>query len=97
LFYLKSKPVVSFFSGGWYQFRPSLKDEVLNQGFEMVALARALFKDTDFVNKIRREDLSHSACDICNYCIAVMYTHEATCIQNMENPDPAILNMLKQS
>jgi 2,4-dienoyl-CoA reductase-like NADH-dependent reductase (Old Yellow Enzyme family) len=71
-------------------------EQVLEQGFEMVAMARALFKDPDFVNKLRYEDFSHSACDICNYCIAVMYTHMAACIQNEENPDPAILKMLKK-
>ena len=70
-------------------------EEVLNNGFELVSLARALFKDTDFVNKLQYEDFSRSACDICNYCIAVMYTHAAACIQNEKNPDPAILKMLK--
>ncbi|MBN2274859.1 MAG: NADH:flavin oxidoreductase [Bacteroidales bacterium] len=70
-------------------------DEVLNKGFEMVAVARALFKDTDFVNKIKDQKDFRSACDICNYCIAVMYTNEADCIQNIENPDPAIIKMMK--
>jgi 2,4-dienoyl-CoA reductase-like NADH-dependent reductase (Old Yellow Enzyme family) len=69
-------------------------EEVLDKGFELVALARALFKDTDFVNKIRQEDFTHSDCDICNYCIAVMYTHMASCIQNEENPNPSIVKML---
>jgi 2,4-dienoyl-CoA reductase-like NADH-dependent reductase (Old Yellow Enzyme family) len=69
-------------------------DEVLNKGFELVALARVLIKDPDFINKLQHESLSKSACDICNYCIAVMYTHEAVCIQNIENPDPAIIRML---
>jgi 2,4-dienoyl-CoA reductase-like NADH-dependent reductase (Old Yellow Enzyme family) len=68
-------------------------DEVLDKGFEMVAIARALFKDPDFVNKLLNNSLFRSSCDICNYCIAVMYTHEATCIQN-ENASPEILEML---
>jgi 2,4-dienoyl-CoA reductase-like NADH-dependent reductase (Old Yellow Enzyme family) len=73
-----------------------LKNEaVLNNAFELVSLARALFKDTDFVNKLQYEDFSRSTCDICNYCIAVMYTHAAACTQNEKNPDPAILKMLK--
>ena len=70
-------------------------DEVLNKGFEMVAIARALFKDTDFVSKLRYQEGFRSACDICNYCIAVMYTHEAVCIQNIETPDPLMVKMMK--
>jgi 2,4-dienoyl-CoA reductase-like NADH-dependent reductase (Old Yellow Enzyme family) len=70
-------------------------DEVLNSGFEMVAIARALIKDPDFVNKLRQQKSFRSECDICNYCIAVMYTKMATCILNEENPDPRIKKMLE--
>ncbi len=69
-------------------------EEVLHKGFEMVAIARALFKDTDFINKLKIQERFHSSCDICNYCIAVMYTNEAECIQNIENPDPSITAMM---
>ena len=68
-------------------------DEVLNKGFEMVAIARALIKDPDFVNKIRQQVLSRSSCDTCNFCIAKMYTREATCIQN-EYSSPEIRELL---
>ncbi len=68
-------------------------NEVLDKGFEMVAMARALIKDPAFVNKLLHQELSRSACDTCNYCIAVMYTHEVSCIQN-EVQDPEILEML---
>ena len=68
-------------------------DEVLEQGFEMVAMARALIKDPDFVNKLLHQELSRSSCDTCNYCIAAMYTREVACIQN-EDADPEILEML---
>jgi 2,4-dienoyl-CoA reductase-like NADH-dependent reductase (Old Yellow Enzyme family) len=70
-------------------------DEVLSNGFEMVAFARALIKDPDFVNKLKKKELSRSECDICNYCIAVMYSQMATCILNEENPDPKIKEMLR--
>jgi 2,4-dienoyl-CoA reductase-like NADH-dependent reductase (Old Yellow Enzyme family) len=69
-------------------------DEVLNHGFELVAFARALIKDPDFINKLQHHELSRSACDICNYCIAVMYSQKAACIQNEEHPDPNIKKML---
>lgn len=70
-------------------------DEVLNNGFEMVAFARALIKDPDFINKLKKKELSRSECDICNYCIAVMYSQMATCIQKEEKPDPKIRRMLR--
>lgn len=70
-------------------------DEVLNGGFELVALAQALIKDTDFVNKLRNKELSRSECDICNYCIGKMYSQTATCIQNEEHVSPDIEKMLR--
>jgi 2,4-dienoyl-CoA reductase-like NADH-dependent reductase (Old Yellow Enzyme family) len=69
-------------------------DEVLDHGFEMVAIARALIKDPDFVNKLLDHVLSRSSCDTCNYCIAKMYTREAACIQN-ENASAKLLIMLR--
>src|SRR5512137_2986199 len=68
-------------------------DEVLSNGFEMVALARALIKDTDFVKKLQDNELSRSECDICNYCIAVMYSREAACIMNDESISQNIKDM----
>jgi 2,4-dienoyl-CoA reductase-like NADH-dependent reductase (Old Yellow Enzyme family) len=70
-------------------------NEVLNHGFEMVAFARALIKDPDFINKLKEKEFSRSECDTCNYCIAVMYSHKATCILNEEKPDPKIMEMLR--
>ena len=69
-------------------------DEVLSKGFELVALARALIKDPDFIIKLKKKELSKSECDICNYCIAVMYSQMATCILNEKKPDPKIKKML---
>jgi 2,4-dienoyl-CoA reductase-like NADH-dependent reductase (Old Yellow Enzyme family) len=70
-------------------------DEVLGKGFELVAIARALIKDPDFINKLKNKELSRSECDNCNYCVAVMYSQMATCILNEKNPDPKIRKMLK--
>jgi 2,4-dienoyl-CoA reductase-like NADH-dependent reductase (Old Yellow Enzyme family) len=70
-------------------------DEVLKKGFEFVAFARALIKDPDFINKLQNKELSCSECDTSNYCIAVMYTHQAVCIKNIMDPDPRIMKMLQ--
>lgn len=60
-------------------------EDVLNEGFDAVAIARALIKDTDFIKKILEEKLTHSTCDTCNHCIAVMYNGPFSCIQNERN------------
>lgn len=70
-------------------------DEVLDKGFELVALARALIKDPDFINKLLHHELSRSECDICNYCIAVMYSRKAACIQNEKDINPEIKEMMR--
>lgn len=72
-------------------------DEVLQQGFEMVALARALIKDPDFVNKLKSNELSRSECDICNYCIAVMYSRKAACIMNDDSIPQKVKDMMPET
>ncbi|MBG0859051.1 MAG: NADH:flavin oxidoreductase [Bacteroidales bacterium] len=69
-------------------------EQVLISGFELVAFARALIKDPDFIKKLQDKELSCSECDTSNYCIAVMYTQKAECIKNIKDPDPEIIRML---
>lgn len=69
-------------------------DKVLDHDFELVAIARALLKDPDFVQKMLNETLSKSSCDTCNYCIAKMYSQSVSCIQNQDF-DPKIAKLLK--
>lgn len=97
-FLIKSEPFQeSYFLEDALKFRDHLKmplvyvgglisreriDSVLAQGFEFVAIARALIKDPDFINKLMEKELSTSTCDTCNHCIAVMYNGKVSCIQN---------------
>ncbi len=57
-------------------------DEVMAQGFDFVALARALVADPGFVNVIR-DDPAHISkclrCGPCNSCVATMYMGEMRC------------------
>ena len=62
-------------------------DDVLAQGFELVAMARALIKQPDFVNRMLNEEMNETTCDICNYCIAVMYSQQVACAQNIRLDD----------
>jgi len=57
-------------------------EDVLNQGFDAVAMARALIKAPDFINQLAAGSLTHSGCDTSNHCIAVMYNSSFRCIQH---------------
>lgn len=57
-------------------------EEALAEGFDAVAVARALIRDPDFIRNMLDEKLSRSTCDTCNHCIAVMYNGPFSCIQN---------------
>ncbi len=41
--------------------------------------ARALVRDTDFVNKLKSGEITRSECGHSNYCIGRMYTLEMKC------------------
>ncbi len=57
----------------------SKMEEVLDAGFEAFQMARALIRDTDFVNKLRSGETTCSDCRHSNYCIGRMYTLEMKC------------------
>ena len=54
-------------------------EEVLAAGFQGLQVARALVRDTDFVNKLRSGEIDKSSCGHSNYCIGRMYTLEMKC------------------
>ena len=54
-------------------------EEVLGAGFQGLQMARALIRDTDFVNKLRSGEEKCSSCGHSNYCIGRMYTLEMKC------------------
>ena len=58
-------------------------ERVLDEGFEMVQMARALVNDTAFVNRMRDGDIdTRSGCDHKDYCIARMYSIDMQCCHN---------------
>jgi len=54
-------------------------EEVLAAGFQGMQVARALVRDTDFVNRLRLGEIVRSDCRHSNYCIGRMYTLEMKC------------------
>ncbi len=57
---------------------------VLDQGFEMVSMARALLHDPAFISKLKNGTEQRSACKHSNYCIARMYSKEMACHHSIE-------------
>jgi 2,4-dienoyl-CoA reductase-like NADH-dependent reductase (Old Yellow Enzyme family) len=57
-------------------------EKVLNSGFELVQIGRALIHDLAFINKLKTGEVSVSGCNHTNYCIAVMYSGKMACYQN---------------
>jgi 2,4-dienoyl-CoA reductase-like NADH-dependent reductase (Old Yellow Enzyme family) len=60
-------------------------EKAFEKGFEFIAIARALIRNPHFVNDLRNELVDKSACTICNYCIAKMYSGKAECHFNETN------------
>ena len=54
-------------------------EEVLNEGFIALQMARVLVHDTDFINKLKTGELEKSECKHSNYCIGRMYTLDMKC------------------
>ncbi len=54
-------------------------EEVLAAGFAGLQMARALIRDTEFVNKLHSGSIDRSPCGHSNYCIGRMYTLEMKC------------------
>jgi 2,4-dienoyl-CoA reductase-like NADH-dependent reductase (Old Yellow Enzyme family) len=64
-------------------------EKVLDEGFEMLQMARALINDPAFINKLREGDLSTKAgCDHRDYCIARMYSDKMICCHNCKEHIP---------
>ena len=60
-------------------------EQVLQSGFVAFQMARALIRDTDFVNKIQQGECTRSLCCHSNYCIGRMYTLDMRCHSCVDN------------
>ncbi|MFL0277497.1 NADH:flavin oxidoreductase [Mycobacterium sp. SMC-19] len=48
-------------------------DQAMAEGFEFVAMARALLAETDLVNRIAEDSMTLSECTHCNQCMPTIY------------------------
>ena len=68
-------------------------EQAIADGFECVALGRALVHDPEFVNKLKSGEVRKSACTACNRCVTMMYTPGGTsCVEG--KPGDAKLNKI---
>ncbi|MBN3818605.1 NADH:flavin oxidoreductase, partial [Paraburkholderia sp. Se-20369] len=61
----------------------------LRDGFDAVAMARALVFEPDFVNRLRDGRAERSGCTSCNRCVVSMYTPGGTSCTLQPPNDPA--------
>jgi 2,4-dienoyl-CoA reductase-like NADH-dependent reductase (Old Yellow Enzyme family) len=54
--------------------------EILNAGFEFIALARPLIHDSDFLIKLENNSIEKSACNRCNECVVEMDRNGVKCV-----------------
>lgn len=66
-------------------------DEVLNEGFEAVQMARALINEPGFVNRMASEENARCNCCHSNYCIARMYSIDMACHRHLKESLPPYL------
>ena len=55
-------------------------EEILNAGFDFIALARALIHDADFLIKLKANHIEKSECNHCNKCVVEMDRGGIKCV-----------------
>jgi 2,4-dienoyl-CoA reductase-like NADH-dependent reductase (Old Yellow Enzyme family) len=50
-------------------------DRAMTQGFDFVAIGRALLAEPDLINRIKADSSVRSACTHCNQCMPTIYSH----------------------
>jgi len=55
-------------------------EEILDSGFDFIAIARALIHDSDFLIKIRGNRIEKSECTRCNKCVVEMDRDGVRCV-----------------
>lgn len=54
--------------------------QVMETGFDMIALGRALIAEPDFLKKLKENDDHRSPCDQCNICVGYMEKNGVECV-----------------
>ena len=66
-------------------------DQAMADGFDAIAMGRALVYDAGFVNQLLADENASSPCTACNRCVTMMYTPSGTsCVLTKDAIDPAL-------
>lgn len=71
-------------------------DKVMDCGFPMLQIGRAVLEDTDFVNKIKADAGHCSKCEHSNFCIGRMYSRSMQCHKNCEDITPGLVKAVEK-
>lgn len=85
----KAMPDMTFVYVGGVTSRADA-EKVLESGFPLFQMGRAVLEDTDFVNKMKADENHCSACEHSNFCIGRMYTLEMACHKTCKDITPAL-------
>ena len=55
-------------------------EEILDAGFEFIAIARALIHDPEFLLKLKEGSIERSECNRCNQCVVEMDRDGVRCV-----------------
>ena len=55
-------------------------EEVMDEGFDMIAIGRALIAEPDFLKKVKNNTEYRSPCDQCNICVGYMEKTGVRCV-----------------
>lgn len=66
-------------------------EQAMGDGFDAIAMGRALVYDPGFVNQLQAGELNQSPCTACNRCVTMMYTPGGTsCVLTKDKMDPEL-------
>ena len=66
-------------------------DQAMADGFEAIAMGRALVYDPNFVNQLLNDPAATNGCTACNRCVTMMYTPGGTsCVLTKDKIDPEL-------
>lgn len=66
-------------------------EQVMADGFDAIAMGRALVFDAAFVNQLHDRTVTKSGCTACNRCVTMMYMPGGTsCVLSDQKTDPAL-------
>ncbi|MDE6871413.1 MAG: NADH:flavin oxidoreductase [Bacteroidales bacterium] len=65
-------------------------DKVMDCGFQMLQMGRAVLEDTDFVNKMMADEHHCSECTHSNFCVGRMYTLSMACHKTCTDITPSL-------